>query len=461
MGLFDRKKEGGILDVIRCDEQEYLVWKWRPSGEAGSTKKENSIRYGSSLRVKKGEVAVFVYKKADGQVMDYIVGPYDDTIKTANFPILTSLVGAAFGGNSPFQAEIYFINTQGNNQVRFAVPYFDVADPRLPDYPVPVAVRGTLTFALVDYENFVALNRMVDFDLDDFRRQICDALVRKVKSVVANIPFEHSLPVVQLERRSDFIAGIVEEQMRSRLDEFGVQMKHIDINAIEIDKESESYQEVRSLTGGITADTMRAQADVSTKNLYDMQEINAHNMAESLRIQREEAQRAQRLQSESNFIGAHAINKQAEVLQTAAESLGQMGNMNLGGIGGNGNDNNGGFNPAGVMMGMALGGSMGGQMTNLMNQMGQQMQGAMNTPPPIPDVKYMLANNGQQFGPFNMNQLAQLVQNGQMTTETYVWKQGMPAWERAGNMPELAHLFVSQTPPPPPGMPGMPTPPML
>ena len=27
MGLFDRKKEGGILDVIRCDEQEYLVWE--------------------------------------------------------------------------------------------------------------------------------------------------------------------------------------------------------------------------------------------------------------------------------------------------------------------------------------------------------------------------------------------------------------------------------------------------
>jgi hypothetical protein len=249
--------------------------------------------------------------------------------------------------------------------------------------------------------------------------------------------------------------------MQSRLDEFGVQMKHIDINAIEIDKESEAYQEVRSLTGGITADTIRAQADVSTKNLYDMQEINAHNMAESMRIQREEAQRAQRLQSESNYLGAHAINKQAEVLQSAAESLGKMGGMNLGsGIGGNGNDNTG-FNPAGVMMGMALGGSMGGQMSNLMNQMGQQIQGSMNTPPPIPDVKYMLANNGQQFGPFTMNQLAQLVQNGQMTADTYVWKQGMPAWERAGNMPELAQLFNTATPPPPPGMPGMPTPPML
>lgn len=52
-------------------------------------------------------------------MQDFIVGPYDDTIKTANFPILASIVGFAFGGESPFQAEIYFINLQGNNQVKF------------------------------------------------------------------------------------------------------------------------------------------------------------------------------------------------------------------------------------------------------------------------------------------------------------------------------------------------------
>ena len=45
-------------------------------------------------------------------------------------------------------------------------------DPRLPDYPVPVAVRGALTFALEDYKNFIKLNRLVDFDLEAFKRQI-------------------------------------------------------------------------------------------------------------------------------------------------------------------------------------------------------------------------------------------------------------------------------------------------
>lgn len=67
MGLFgfgSKGKSGGLMNVIRCDEQEYLVWKWRPEGqEANSTSRENAIRYGSSLRVKDGEVAVFVYKQ--------------------------------------------------------------------------------------------------------------------------------------------------------------------------------------------------------------------------------------------------------------------------------------------------------------------------------------------------------------------------------------------------------------
>ena len=59
MGLFS-SSEGGFMDVIRCDEAEYLIWKWRPAGSTETTRKENAIRYGSSLRVKQGEVAVFV-----------------------------------------------------------------------------------------------------------------------------------------------------------------------------------------------------------------------------------------------------------------------------------------------------------------------------------------------------------------------------------------------------------------
>ena len=118
----------------------------------------------------------------------------------------------------------------------------------------------------------------------------------------------------------------------------------------------------------------------------------------------------------------------------------------------------GGMNPAGMMTGMMMGGAMGGQMAGMMNNMGQQMQNAMNTPPPMPTVQYMIAVNGQQTGPYNMQQLQQMVQMGQFTPQTYVWKQGMAQWELAGNVQELASLFAVPAPPPVPG--GMPTPPM-
>ena len=446
MSIFGRGKGGGLMNVIRCDEENYLVWKWHPEGqEINSTTRENSIRYGSSLRVKDGEVAVFVYMQQNATLQDFIEGPYDQTIKTGNFPVLASLVGMAWGGESPFQAEVYFINLQGNNQVRFGIPYFDVFDPRLPDHGIPVSVRGTLTFNITDYRGFIKLNRLVNFDLDKFLEQIRAAISKYVKNVVANIPRTMNIPLVQMETQLLDINQKVQGYLSSRLEEdFGVNLKALDISAIEIDKDSPYYAEVRQLTAGNTARTMNAQTDVNIQNLKDMQAINTENVAETLRIQRQEAQRAQRLQSETNFLGAHSIDKQAEVLKAAAESLGQMGTMNMGGGDG------GGLNPAGMMTGMMMGGAMGQQMAGMMSQMGQAVQGGMNTPPPIPNVQYFTAVNGQQAGPFTIQQLQLLVGNGQLTKRTYVWKQGMANWDFAENVAEVAALFVTNTPPPPP-----------
>ena len=312
MGLFGKKSEGGLMDVIRCDEQEYLVWKWRPSGEANSTKKENAIRYGSSLRVKDGELAVFVYKK-EGENQDFIMGPHDQTIKTANFPILTGIVGTAFGGASPFQAEIYFMNLSGNVQIKFGIPYFDVFDPRFADFAVPMAVRGTLTFNLTDYRAFIKLNRLINFELDDFKKQIKDAVTKYIKGVVANIPADNGIPVLQMERKIFEINDLVGKHLAPRLEtDFGVNMKAFDIANIEADKESEGYSELRKVTAEQTTKTVSAQTDVGIKNMQDTQAINAQNMEETLRIQREEAQRAQKLQTEGMNMSAHQLNQQLQ-----------------------------------------------------------------------------------------------------------------------------------------------------
>lgn len=151
MGLFglgSKKNEGGLMDAIRCDEKDFLIWKWRPVGQTvNTTRKENAIRYGSSIRVRPGQAAVLLYQQKEGEY-DVIKGPYNDIIKTENLPILASIIGLAYSGGTPFQAELYYINLAKGMEIPFTIPYFRVvpAEQEYKAYDVQVAIKGTLTF---------------------------------------------------------------------------------------------------------------------------------------------------------------------------------------------------------------------------------------------------------------------------------------------------------------------------
>ncbi len=436
MALFDKNnRKGGLMDEIRCDEPSYLIWKWHPSGvQSGQTVRENSIRWGSSLRVKDGEVAVFVYKQPNGVMQDFIVGPFDQIIKTENFPVLASIVGLAYEGGTPFQAEVYFINLAQIIQVKFGVPFFDVYDPRFSDFGVPVAVRGTISFKISDYRQFIKLHRLNTFNLEDFQKQIRDAVTRYVKDVVANAPAVNDIPLVQIETKTAQINDVAEYDISERLKEtFGVDVSGVDIGAIEIDKSSDGYRQLMAVTQDITATKVQAET---------------MDYVERLRIQREEGQYAMRKQTQTANIGAFQVEKQTEVGIAGAEALGHMGENGAGGVDlGNGGT---GFNPAAMMAGMAVGGAVGQNIAGIMNNsMAGANQAAPSgaTPPPIPIVAYHIAVNGQATGPYNLQVLQQMIATGQLTADSLVWKTGMATWIKAGETDDLKRLFAPPVPP--------------
>lgn len=440
MALFGKPKAGGFMDEIRCDEPSYLIWKWHPKGsQQGNNNRENAIRWGSSLRVKDGEVAVFVYKQKDGEVQDFIVGPFDQIIKTANLPILASAIGLAYEGGTPFQAEVYFINLAHIIQIKFGVPFFDIYDPRFADFGVPVAIRGTVSFRIADYREFIKLHRLNNFSLDDFQRQIRDTVSRYVKDAVANAPAANNIPVIQIETKTAQINDAVEYDIGERLKEnFGVLVSGVDIGAIEIDKTSEDYRQLMAVTKDIA--TTRVEAETQ-------------DYVERLRIQREEGQYAMHKQTQTANISAFQVEKQAEVGVAGAQALGQMGVNGAGDINlGSGGDSTG-FNMAAMMASMAVGGAVGqniaGAMNNMMGGINQQAAtGAV--PPHIPAVAYHVAVNGQAAGPFDMSTLSQMAVSGQLTADSLVWKSGMAQWAKAGTVDDLKGLFANVMPPIPP-----------
>jgi membrane protease subunit (stomatin/prohibitin family) len=107
-------------------------------------------------------------------------------------------------------------------------------------------------------------------------------------------------------------------------------------------------------------------------------------------------------------------------------------------------------------MGLGAGFAMANQMGKAMSQGHQGHQPPPQTgpavPPPIPqEVLFHVAVGGQATGPYNAASLKQQIQEGKITRETLVWKEGMAQWTAIEKVPELSGLFGSVPPPIPPG----------
>lgn len=433
MGIFKKEHKGGFADVIRCDEQNYLIWKWHPDkyGE-GELKRETAIRTNSVLRVKPGEVAAFFYNKKDGDNVDYIVGPHDEKLKTKNFPVLSSIIGLWYEGDTPFQAEVFFINVAHAVQIRFGVPYFDVVDPRFPDFNVPVAVRGTLTFKIEDYKRFIECHQLTTFDLDAFKAKVNDAVCRYIKDSVTRAPAESNIQVIAIEQKIDIINERAELNIKDRLFEnFGVTVTGLDISSIEIDKESESYLELKRVTKDI---------------MMKKSEIDIQHYEEQLRIQREEGQYAQHMSTQQSNLAAFQTGKQAEVGVASAEALGKMGQNGAGNINlGDGSQGGGGagFNPMTLMAGLAVGGAVA---KNISGTLDQSMNPNTQVPPTIPKTTYHVASDGKAVGPFEASKIQEMISSGEIKKETLLWKQGTPTWQQASSFEEFKGFFPPDLP---------------
>ena len=439
------------LNVIRCDEPSYLVWKWRPEGaKLGESKRENAIRWGSTLRVKEGSVAVFVNRRNGGIVQDFIEGPFDQTLKTSNLPGIASLIGLAFGGDSPFQAEVYFINLAETVQMPFGVPYFDLFDPRYPDFGIPAAVRGTISFRIADYRKFIDKHRLENFSVEDLQRQVRSAIAREIKPIVMSMPSKQAISVLQIESATDIVSSACEQILPKKLEELsGTEMTAFDVSTIEINRSSESYHQLKALTQDVTTATVQAETAAKVKTIHDQQRIEMENLEDSLRRQREEGQYAAHKQTQSAHFAAYQVEAQTSVGIAGAEALGKMG-----AVGGTsvGLGESGGMNMAGLAAGMAMGGAIG---QNLADTISGAMRGANTqapsvTPPPLGATSFYIAQGMTPLGPLSLDALRQLVATKELKPQTLIWTQGMDQWMPAETAPELKPLFSTKTQEPPP-----------
>ncbi len=260
-------------------------------------------------------------------------------------------------------------NLAKGSQVKFAVPYFDVFDPRFNDFAVPVAVHGMIVYAVDDIALFNSINKTQNINDGGFQQKLKGQVTKFIKGVVSNAPADNQIPVLQIERKIIEISALVQSYVTPQIERiFGINVRSIDIMSINVDKEAPGYRELKAVTTDLEKDLLQTRSSLNIDALKRFQEMSLggqeelqrmqmEHQRESMRIQREELQRASRLQTETNFLAAHQANLNASVQIAQSQS---------------------------PMLGVPPTPGMGG---------------APPMPRTVPQVHYLVGVNGQQVGP--------------------------------------------------------------
>jgi membrane protease subunit (stomatin/prohibitin family) len=237
MGLFDKLK-GELIDVIEWTDasRDTLVYRF--------PRHNNEIKNGAQLTVREGQAAVFV---DEGQLADvFAPGMYE--LETENLPILSTLKGWKHGFQSPFKAEVYFVNTR-----QFTDQKWGTKNPvtmRDPEFG-PVRVRAFGTFAMRVSDPGTFLKEIVGtdghFTTQDVTDQVRNILVARFSDAMAS----SGIPVLDMAANYDELGGTLSDRVSSDMAQYGIELRTLLVENISLPQSVEEALDKRTSMGVI------------------------------------------------------------------------------------------------------------------------------------------------------------------------------------------------------------------
>jgi hypothetical protein len=334
----------------------------------------------------------------NGKALD-VMQPGSHTLTTENIPLISKLFNLVYQDN-PFQAAVYFVATKPFRNLGWGTK--EPITLRDAEFGL-VRVRAFGKFSVRVADPMMFIQTVVGTEgrqeAEEMERWFKVVLLDAFTGIVASMMAGKS--VLDLQARQGDIAAAVKTKTSDDFAKYGVELVDYKLESINL---PEAVQKRIDDLG-----SMRAL------------EFGGRNMNQFMQYQA-----AQALEKAGDK-GAAGLN--------AGMQMGMMGVM------------------PGVMGPAYAGVGFGGAPP--------PMAVGMMPPPPLPTaMPFFAAIGGAQQGPFDQNALRSAMMSGAITRDTLVWRNGMAAWTRAADVPEVAMLFG---PPPlpvggPPPLPGGPPP---
>ena len=179
---------GELIEILEFndDSRDTISWRFPDS--------DREIKRGAQLIVRESQTAQFVYL---GQFGDTF-GPGKYSLVTDNIPVLSTLKGWKYGFESPFKADVYFLNTR-----LFTGNKWGTTNPvMMPDEDlgvVRVRAFGIYDFKIVDVRTFLreVAGSDHDFTVDEF----IDVMRSRMVSAFSDAVAAARIPVLQIASR--------------------------------------------------------------------------------------------------------------------------------------------------------------------------------------------------------------------------------------------------------------------
>lgn len=361
-----------LIDVVKWEVNSKEIVHKFPSED---------LRIGTQLVVYAGQTAFFV---KGGKILDcFEAGTY--TIKTENIPLLNKIINLPFGGNSPFKAEVWYVNTLAILDTKWGTPTpLQLEDPV---YGVIVPVRAFGQYGIKIDSPRLFLESLVgnaaSFSVDKIDSYFKGKMMSMFSNLLSDKMVKDNISVLTINSHLTEMSVFIQSEVDKEFKKYGLTLETFNVMSVNVPEDDPSYVKLKE------AKDLAARIKITGKDIYQM---------------------------ERSF----------NVMDTAAANEGGAGGMmNMG---------------VGLAAGMGIGNQMGAMAAQTINT---QM-----APPPLPQTaNYYLAINGQQQGPYDTSAIASYIQGGQITRDTLAWRQGMPTWSPLGSMPEFANMFGACPPP--------------
>ena len=365
-----------IIDIVKYEQQDGVIVHKFPSCD---------LRWGSQLVVYPGQVAFFV---KGGKVCDkFTEGTY--TLKTNNLPLLNKIINLPFGGDSPWQADVWFVSTLNRLNLKWGTetPIL-LEDPKY-DIIVPVRAYGQYGFKVSNPEQFVygLVGNRSDFKEYQLQAYFRGILLSKLTEVIASKITSDKVSVLDIPTHISELSNYSESVLnKPYFQDYGLDLLLFNFISINIPENDPSLNEIKK------AKNLSARLKIAGKENYKM---------------------------ERSF----------DVMDKAAE-------------------NESGAGAAFINAGLGMGASM-----NMGKQMASQFipnSDSSNEPPPIPiKIEYYLAINGKQQGPYTATQIQSAIDQDNSVLSILAWKKGMSTWAQLSTFAEFTTSTSSGSVPPP------------